>query len=297
MAKKDCRLVVNCAEDVGIMNADLIKMRQILYNLLSNAVKFTEKGTIEIAVDRKSEPDGDWIQFRVSDTGIGMSQEQMTRLFQPFTQADPSTTLKYGGTGLGLAISRSICRMMKGEINAESVLGSGSTFTVRLPADVASTPATAVARQTPDGVMASSSPSSEVPSEKTVLIIDDDSLSREVTARILKHEGFSSVWASNGQDGVRLAREVHPIAITLDVVLPGMDGWAVLTALKSDADLARIPVIMLTMTDDEGFGDALGAAEYLIKPIHSARLVEVVKKHALRKPKADAAEPEAVAHV
>jgi signal transduction histidine kinase/CheY-like chemotaxis protein len=274
--KKQLRLIVNCPSDAGGMHADMLKTRQVLYNLLSNAVKFTEKGRIEVSVSRKAESDGEWIYFRVTDTGIGITQEQAGKLFQAFSQADSSTTHKYGGTGLGLAISRSICQMMKGHIDVESVFGSGSTFTARLPADVAG-PRTPVVEM-PLFTDGNAGAPAAMPHDKTVLIIDDDFAARQVIARFLKPEGFSPVVASTGHEALLLARKLHPAVITLDVMLPDMDGWSVLSALKRDRELADIPVIMLTVADNEGFSNALGASEYLNKPIDSTRLIEVVKK-------------------
>jgi len=135
LVKKNANaLKVHCADDLGAMRADLTKVRQTLFNLLSNASKFTEHGTITLEVSRETGAGGGWVTFRVRDSGIGMTPEQMEKLFQEFSQADASTTRKYGGTGLGLAISRKFCRLMGGDITVESALGQGSTFTIALPA-------------------------------------------------------------------------------------------------------------------------------------------------------------------
>jgi CheY-like chemotaxis protein len=214
----------------------------------------------------------DWVTFRVSDTGIGMTPDQMSRLFQPFTQADASTTRQYGGTGLGLAITKRFCQMMGGDIAVESELGKGSTFSITLPALV-------------DNPRAPLAPSAEFLSEAlpggvgAVLVIDDDPTVRELLQRSLTKEGIRVVCAAGGEDGLRLAKELRPTAITLDVMMPGMDGWAVLTALKADAALADIPVIMLTIVDDKNLGYALGAADYLTKPVDRDRLVAILKKY------------------
>jgi two-component system, NtrC family, sensor kinase len=264
------RVSVECGPDVGAMRADLTKLRQALFNLLSNACKFTERGTVSLAVTRNSAAGGDRIAFAVSDTGIGMTSEQMTRLFQEFGQADASTTRRYGGTGLGLALSRRLCRMMGGDITVTSEAGRGSTFTIHLPAEVTE------ARREPIG------PAPRDPGAtglSTVLVIDDDAAVRDLMARFLGKEGFGVVTASGGEEGVRLARELRPDVITLDVLMPGMDGWSVLTALKADAALADIPVVMLTMLDDKNLGYALGAADYLTKPIDRERLVAVLDRY------------------
>jgi CheY-like chemotaxis protein len=214
-----------------------------------------------------------WLTFRVSDTGIGMTPEQMGKLFQAFTQAETSTTRQYGGTGLGLAISRHFCQMMGGDISVESALDQGSTFTIRLPAEVVDPKAETTPRA--EVFQASTLPEG-VP---TVLVIDDDPTVCELLQRFLSKEGFRVASAAGGEEGLRLAKTLHPVVITLDVMMPGMDGWAVLTALKADANVADIPVIMLTIVDDKNLGYALGAADYLTKPIDRERLAIILQKY------------------
>jgi signal transduction histidine kinase/CheY-like chemotaxis protein len=273
LAQKNAnRLEVQCAPGVGAMRADLTKLRQALFNLLSNACKFTERGVVSVAVMREGAADGDSIVFAVSDTGIGMTPEQMARLFEEFGQVDASTTRRYGGTGLGLALSRRLCRMMGGDVTVASEPGRGSTFTIRLPAEV------------PESTRESPAPAPPVrdvapAGTSTVLVIDDDSAVRDLMSRFLGKEGFRVVAAGGGEDGLRLARELRPDVITLDVLMPGMDGWSVLAALKADAALAEIPVVMLTMLDDRNLGYALGAADYLTKPIDRERLVAVLERY------------------
>jgi signal transduction histidine kinase/CheY-like chemotaxis protein len=267
-AKNANRLEVHCPEAIGTMRADLTKVRQALFNLLSNACKFTERGTVSLAVMREAVDGQDTMTFQVSDTGIGMTAEQLARLFEAFSQADAATTRKYGGTGLGLALSRRLCRMMDGDVTAESESGRGSTFTIRLPVEVAEPteePAPPVER-----------PAQDV---GTVLVIDDEAAVRDLMQRFLTKEGFRVVTAAGGEEGLRQARAVRPDAITLDVMMPGMDGWAVLSALKADPSIADIPVVMLTIVDDRNLGYALGAAEYLTKPIDRERLVTVLGKY------------------
>jgi signal transduction histidine kinase/CheY-like chemotaxis protein len=277
--KNSNRLVIDCPDKLGAMQADRHKTRQILFNLLSNAGKFTERGTIKLDVTRQSASGEDWIQFRVCDTGIGMTKEQTGKLFQAFSQADASTTRKYGGTGLGLAISRSFCQIMGGDISVESTLGIGSTFTLRLPAEAAVDPAASVVLEEQPG--ASVSEAAEAPDRPNkVLVIDDDPEAREVITRFLAKEGFSPVSASTGKQGLQLAKELRPAAITLDALMPGMDGWTVLAALKADPETAEIPVVMLSILDNQDLGFALGAADYLTKPIDSERLARVLIKYA-----------------
>lgn len=268
--QKGNTLTVHCASDLGMMHSDLTKGRQVLFNLLSNAAKFTEHGSITLAVAREATVDGDWVIFQVTDSGIGMTPEQVGKLFQTFSQADASTTRKFGGTGLGLAITKRLCRLLGGDISVVSEPGQGSTFTVQLPTALGPTQAQAeaspVTGPSPAGV-------------STVLVIDDDPVVRDVMRRVLDSEGFWVVTASGGEEGLRLARQFHPVVITLDVLMPHMDGWAVLTALKAEPGLADIPVIMLTMIDEQNFGYLLGASDYMTKPIDRQRLAAILDKY------------------
>ncbi|QZZ19186.1 response regulator [Leptothermofonsia sichuanensis E412] len=301
-------LIIRCADDLDTMHADLTKVRQTLLNLLSNASKFTEHGTITLTVakeriedegpeagGRNGATDSPFstpaITFTVADTGIGMSQEQMAKLFQAFTQADASTTRKYGGSGLGLAISRRFCQMMGGDITVKSEPGKGSTFTVYLPVRVGNPqPETS-----PDSALTSPRSSAIAPAKGiTVLVIDDEPTVRDLLVRYLSKEGFQVETAPNGQEGLHLARKIHPDAITLDVMMPMMDGWTVLSSLKADSDLADIPVIVLTIVDNKNLGFALGAADYLTKPIDYKRLAIVLERYQPNRP---AAEPSPVGQV
>jgi signal transduction histidine kinase/CheY-like chemotaxis protein len=272
---------VHVANSIGAMHADVTKVRQILFNLLSNACKFTDHGTISVDVDLSKAEGGDWVQFRVSDTGIGITAKQKENLFHEFSQADASIARKYGGTGLGLAITYRFVQLMKGRISVESEPGKGATFTVQLPAQViAETPESA--RSTASSEVA---PSSDESSRKdTILVIDDDASVRDLMSRFLSKLGFHVVAAANGEEGVRLARQVRPLVITLDVVMPGCDGWTVLKKLKSDSALADIPVIMVTIVDNEAMGLDLGASNYLIKPVDRDRLAVLIEKHRTGRP-------------
>jgi len=265
--KNGNQVVVDCAADLGTMRADQTRIRQALLNLASNANKFTEKGTVTIGARRGMEAGREWVTMAVIDTGIGLTPEQMGKLFQDFVQADASTTRKYGGTGLGLAISRRFCQMMGGDITVASEPGKGSTFTIRLPAEVGAVqPAAAVK----DAVAAR--PGTAAAGAPTILVVDDDPTVREVIERHLTREGFTVVSASGGQEGLRLARELHPAAITLDVMMPDLDGWTVLVAIKGDPELADIPVILVSIVDEKTRGYALGATDYMVKPVDRARL-------------------------
>jgi len=255
------------------MRADQTRVRQALLNLTSNAIKFTEHGKITISVRRVADGNAEWITMAVSDTGIGMTPEQVARLFQEFVQADASTTRKYGGTGLGLAISRRFCQMMGGNITVDSEIGHGSTFTVRLPAEVLAAQPIFQDRRS----AANRNPAPPSATLPTVLIIDDDPTVREVTTRFLERQGFSVVTADGGKEGLRLARELHPAAITLDVMMPDVDGWTVLAAIKGDPALADIPVVLMTILEEKNRGYALGATEYLVKPVDRDRLNAILR--------------------
>ena len=230
-------------------------------------------------VARETADGGGWVTFRVRDSGIGMTPEQMEKLFQEFSQADASTTRKYGGTGLGLAISRKFCRLMGGDITVESAVGHGSTFIIRLPAEGVALKAVPAPREE-----VSASRATLPEGTPTLLLIDDDPAMRDLMRRFLGKEGYHVVIAASGEEGLRLAKALQPAVIALDVLMPGMDGWAVLTALKADPELADIPVIMLTIVDDKGMGYALGAADYLTKPIDWERLPATLRKYQRARP-------------
>ena len=274
-------LDVVLAPELGAMHADQIKVRQGLFNLLSNAVKFTQGGTITVDAGREWMDGRDWIVFRVADTGIGLSPAQLVKLFQDFTQADASTTRKFGGTGLGLALTRRFCQMMGGDVTVHSVSGEGSVFTIKLPAVVReATPEILAALGPADGVEGIG----PLPGGSYVLVIDDDPVQRDLMRRFLGREGFHVLAASGGEEGLRLARHARPAAITLDVMMPDMDGWGVLAALKADAALCSIPVIMLTMVDDPDRGFMLGAADYATKPVNRGHLTRLLKKYTCGSP-------------
>ncbi|MGI4944517.1 MAG: response regulator, partial [Janthinobacterium lividum] len=279
--KKGNTLNLHVAPDLGAMHSDVTKIRQILLNLLSNAAKFAEGGTITLSAERKPRPNGgggsvqDWMTFRVSDTGIGMTKEQLAKLFQRFQQADASTTRKFGGTGLGLSITRAFSTMLGGDIEVESTPGQGSTFTVHLPA-ILREPGEAAAEQ--DGTAGDGAASEATPGQEVVLVIDDDPAQRELMTRFLEREGFSARTASDGRTGLEMVRALRPRAILLDVMMPGMNGWSVLSAFKADPELAAIPVVMVTFVSERGLATSLGAADYVLKPVEWERFRQVMDR-------------------
>ena len=268
VGKKNNRLALALAPDLGSMTSDLTKVRQILLNLLGNAAKFTENGVVTLSVAR--EEGAGRVVFQVSDTGIGMTPDQREKLFQRFQQADESTTRRFGGTGLGLSLTRAFADMLGGDVTVESTEGQGSTFSVRLP----------------DSYVAATEDGPEVEAEGApgegdrdlILVIDDDADQRDLLTRFLTREGFGVQVAGDGRKGLALARSLHPRAILLDVMMPGVDGWSVLSELKADPDLAAVPVVMVTSVDQRNLAASLGAADYMIKPVRWDRFSQVMDR-------------------
>lgn len=271
--KNNNRLSARFDDNLGDMVADQTRVRQVILNLLSNACKFTEHGTVTVDATRDTMDGRDWLRLSVSDTGIGMTEEQIGRLFREFSQADASTTRKYGGTGLGLAISRRLCKHMGGDISVKSAPGEGSVFTINLPINPKPVGTTTVNPIRPAESVITDTGSN------TVLVVDDDPTVCEMMQRYLTREGFHVVTAADGDEGLRIARQIVPSVITLDVVMPEKDGWDVLKALKSERELAGIPVVMMTVVDKRNKGYALGASDYLVKPVDREQLISVLEKY------------------
>ena len=272
-SKNGNRVEIKTVNELGTMNADLVRVRQCLFNLLSNACKFTHEGMVTLQVERTEPGDAARMIFSVTDSGIGMTPAQMAKLFQPFTQADASSTRKYGGTGLGLSITKRFAEMLGGSVTVTSEMGKGSTFTLEIPAAVTK-------KHVPSVAVPSRRTTPPPPAGSTlVLAIDDDASVRDWMERALTHHGFHAITAAGGKEGLDLARQLRPAVIVLDVMMPGMDGWAVLTALKADPILADIPVVMATILEDRNMGYALGASDYLTKPVDRKRLLAVLNRH------------------
>lgn len=267
-------LSINYPNNIGSMYGDVTKFRQILFNLLSNANKFTKEGTIYLNIQLYTQEKKDWLDIEVQDTGIGMTEEQLSKLFQAFSQADASTTRKYGGTGLGLMITKKFCEMMGGSISVKSEFGVGSTFKIQLPIKVGDNPQEETI--TEENNLSSFLP---ITGENIVLLIDDDPVIHDIIQRFLSEEGFKIIATVDPEEGLRLAKEIHPNAIILDVIMPKIDGWSILTRLKADPELASIPVIMATILKEQNLGYALGATDYLTKPINSELLKGIIQKY------------------
>ncbi|MCV6637524.1 response regulator [Candidatus Albibeggiatoa sp. nov. NOAA] len=268
--KNNNQLEVTCPEQLGEMFADLTKLRQILFNLLSNASKFTHEGTISIIVTKQVSEGGDWLHLEVSDTGIGLTEDQQSKMFKAFSQADASTTRKYGGTGLGLVISKRFAEMMGGNISFESRHNQGTTFFVQVPINYEKTPSIPIITPVQRNVLNGAN---------RVLVIDDDASVREYLHYQLTQLGHQVLTASSGEQGLKLAHQYSPDVIILDVMMPEMDGWTVLSVLKADEKLSQIPVIIISMLEQQNVGFSLGAAEYLVKPINSKHLKQLLSKY------------------
>ena len=289
--KNNNLLNIDCDFQLGCIRADMTRVRQILLNILSNACKFTKAGEIQVKVDRQNSSQGEYFCFAISDTGIGISSKNLQNLFQPFHQADSSTTRQYGGTGLGLAISHRLCQMMGGDIKVTSQLGEGSTFTICLPVNCEW-----VTKKSPNEQSKSSTlsalpkPSKQQPPQDlltktypSILVIDDDQIVHQYTQSYLGHLGIFIYSAFNGEDGLELAHEILPSAIILDVQIPSMNGWEVLKNLKSHPLTSGIPIILLTINDDqlESYerSSEIGANDYLFKPIDRDHLITAIDKY------------------
>ena len=267
--KNSNTLELRLADDLGSIRTDRTKLKQSVLNVLSNGSKFTENGRL-IVVAERFQADRPMVRIAISDTGIGMDEEQLGRLFQAFSQSDAWTTKKYGGTGLGLAITRHFCQLLRGDITVKSKPGEGSTFTITLP-DLGTEP-----EQTADAVARVFDTAAEVDGASTVLIVDDDPVARDLLSSSLKGKGYRIVHAGNGEEALYLARKLRPDAITLDIMMPQTDGWAVLTALKGDTELRDIPVVIVTILQDRAIGLSLGAVDFLTKPVDRARLTALL---------------------
>jgi PAS domain S-box-containing protein len=285
-------LIIDVDENLETLHGDITKVRQILFNLISNAAKFTKEGKITLSAKADAIGNVPAVRLSIADTGIGIPEDKLEHIFSEFSQADESTTRDYGGTGLGLALVRRFCEMMGGSIHVESTVGEGSAFIVTLPQHVENQYTDLeeeaqleeqMPRQPLLDVKADTADvhSIDVPSAgNTVLVIDDEASARELLRKRLEAGGCSVLLAKNGAEGLALAAKYKPALITLDVMMPGMDGWTVLRRLKADENLKDIPVTMVTMVGDKAKSFALGAVESLQKPVDRNKLMALIKKYA-----------------
>jgi CheY-like chemotaxis protein/two-component sensor histidine kinase len=261
-AKNNNQIFYEVEEGLSSMKGDETRLRQCVVNLISNAVKFTENGAINVRVESDKKSDEGLI-ISVSDTGIGMTEEQLKKIFEDFTQADEETTAKFGGTGLGLAITRNLVTMMQGTVGVESKLDQGSTFNILIPRFLE--PKEAISEE----IVGESGP--------LVLIVDDDLNIHDLATRILIQNGYRTISATDGKRGIEIAREKAPSLILLDIMMPEKDGWEVLKDLRNDAELSNIPVLVTSVLEEQKTAEALGARAYVSKPIDKKQLLETLK--------------------
>jgi signal transduction histidine kinase/DNA-binding response OmpR family regulator len=265
---KGLRIDTRFGPGLPAVEADPERLKQILINLLSNAVKFTDHGRVEVS----AQPSGRMVQVAVRDTGIGISAEAQKVIFDEFVQGDGSSTRRHGGTGLGLSIVRKLVEMHGGAITVASQPGKGSTFTFTIPAWTAKRATILPAERRLPG-----RPSQGLPGG-AILVVDDDPGVRQLIARHLEQEGWKTVQASNAADALQLARESRPMLITLDIMMPDASGWWVLEKLKEDPLTAGIPVLVVTIVEDQRLVFALGASDYLAKPYERGALVAKIHR-------------------
>jgi signal transduction histidine kinase/DNA-binding response OmpR family regulator len=273
-SKNNNKLKFECSDDIGTLRNDTTKFKQIIINLISNACKFTKDGQVTLRVSKKT-TNGDEIEFAVIDTGIGITQDQISKLFSNFVQADSSTTKKFGGTGLGLAITKRMSELMGGSINITSEIGKGTTMTITLPR-------MAEARMNKDSAhLAVKQKITQVQSisDLKILVIEDNETERELIDKYLKNAGYTATFAVNGEEGLKMAVASHPDLIMLDIFLPGINGWDVLHTLKSNSKTWDINVVMISMLEEKNKGYVMGASDYLVKPFNQGQLSQVLSRY------------------
>jgi signal transduction histidine kinase/CheY-like chemotaxis protein len=274
LLKPNVTLVQQIDESIGIIFSDQDKIKQILINLLSNAAKFTHEGSLLLCVEKMND---DLVTIAVTDSGIGISPEALGRIFDEFQQADNTTTRQYGGSGLGLTISRNLARLLGGDLTATSELSKGSTFALTIPIHYGRKSVPSVDGETDPAQQAASQTEPATPKHR-ILVIDDDPDALYLLQEGLGTNDFEILGARNGAMGIQLARGQQPEAILLDVLMPETDGWQILNDLKSDPVTAEIPVILLTIVDKKALGFKLGAADYLLKPLHPSSVLSALQR-------------------
>jgi signal transduction histidine kinase/CheY-like chemotaxis protein/CHASE3 domain sensor protein len=297
-----------CPPDLGRVRIDLRKAKQIVYNLVSNALKFTpEGGAVGLSFDRvraeqvravQATPDArvfapadqgcqHYLEIRVSDSGIGISPANLQQLFQDFVQIDSSLSRQYAGTGLGLTMVKRLAELHGGGLMVHSGEGSGSVFTVWLPWREATEPLAGLAH--PPVVVAAPALNGAAQGEgPLVLVVEDDPRAANLMRLQLQSQGYRVEFARSAEDGLARAAELQPAALVLDIILPGMDGWDMLARLKDRSDTSRIPVVIVSITDEAQRGFALGAAQVLVKPVTQAELLSALAAAGLDEPPTDA---------
>jgi signal transduction histidine kinase/CheY-like chemotaxis protein len=264
------RLLKEVPDDLPEVLSDQDKLKQIIINLLSNALKFTTEGEVKLSAALEDAS----LRIVVSDTGIGISSDALEYIFDEFRQADGSSTREHGGTGLGLSITKKLTHLLGGTIDVSSVEGGGSTFTVTLPLTKRDEEAPAEALKPDEETPASV----EMKGKKVILAIDDDPNVVILLKQNLEDEGYYVVGALNADEGIRKAKEIHPFAVTLDILMPQKDGWGVLSDLKADPATRDIPIIVLSIIDNKELGFSLGAFDYLVKPLDKEAIMAALQR-------------------
>jgi signal transduction histidine kinase/CheY-like chemotaxis protein len=260
--------------NLGEIEADKAKLRRAILSLLSNAAQFTQDGKVTLSLAREATS----LAITVTDTGCGIAAEDLPNLFQNFGESDEATTSKYGGTRLGLALCQKLCQLMGGNVTVESTVGVGSSFTIAVPSrPSADNPDADVDANIVSDDLDRGEPYSS--SSGPIMAVDDDPAVLGLVRRVLEREGCNVVVASGGTEAVAMAKIVKPALILLDVLMPDLDGWQTLEALRADAELARCPVVLLTVNDDFARARRAGVAGHLLKPIDQGTLLEIVRRH------------------
>ena len=258
----------------GEMTSDETKLRQCIVNFLSNAFKFTENGQVALVIGSKTIDKKEYVNFDIKDTGIGMTEDQLGKLFDTYTQAERSTSAKYGGTGLGLSISKHFAEMMGGGVEVSSKVGEGSTFSIFVPR----------VSLDEEQIEEEDFENPEIQKgDEYILLVDDDKATHDVVKRAIKKEGHTVFSCFDGDEGIEQARKVEPKLILLDVLMPGRDGWSVLKELKKDKKLKNIPVVITSVLNEESLASSLGADDYMKKPIDRTFFLNIVKRYITEK--------------
>ena len=258
------KIVIDFGDSPEIYHTDAKMIRQVLLNLLSNAIKFTSEGEISV----QCRVFKSLLQIDITDTGMGIDEEGLIHVFDSFKQLDAGDNRLNEGTGLGLAICREFIELLGGNLSAKSEVGVGSTFTIQLPIEELSD-----SKNSNLEIDSSGNENIEA-GEKLILIVDDEGAARELLNTYLKNDGFNTIMCSNGEDAIALAKQYKPFAITLDILMPEMDGWAVLASLKGDNEISHIPVVIISTLDEQHLGMSLGAVDYIQKPVSSDDLMK-----------------------
>lgn len=286
--KNNNQIVVDFETEIDEYVTDATKFRQILYNLINNSNKFTKDGKITISVSQSKNDQESWLKIRVTDSGIGMDQQQMDKIFHTFSQADSSTTRKFGGSGLGLAISKGLCELLNGVISVESTMGEGASFTIRLPTHTTLKP------QQHNAEILEIGPKVDPASirfgegdedilqrrEKitTILAVDDDAEVRDLMERFLSRQGFYIHTAASADEGIEMALKIQPDMIITDIMMPVKDGISFIKEAKASPELANIPIIVLTIAGERETCMSLGVSGYLNKPLDWNVLLDIIRQ-------------------